>query len=130
RRARPGGLQRLVAGLSVAFVARLPRAVRRVDGACLARGGRAISHRYGRSDWRGGVDTAKDQGAGSLELGRGDRAGNGPAVSKASPMMSTERNSPQSGFTLIETLAAMALMGLIISVLVAITSQWLPNWNR
>jgi general secretion pathway protein J len=40
------------------------------------------------------------------------------------------RQTPQSGFTLIETLAAMALMGLIISVLFALTSQWLPNWNR
>jgi general secretion pathway protein J len=36
----------------------------------------------------------------------------------------------QSGFTLIETLAAMALMGLIVSALATITSQWLPNWNR
>jgi len=44
--------------------------------------------------------------------------------------MSTEPNSAQSGFTLIETLAAMALMGLIVSVLLAITAQWLPNWNR
>jgi general secretion pathway protein J len=35
-----------------------------------------------------------------------------------------------SGFTLIETLAALALMGLILSALAAITSQWLPNWNR
>jgi general secretion pathway protein J len=40
------------------------------------------------------------------------------------------RHISQSGFTLIETLAAMTLMGLIISVVVAITSQWLPNWNR
>ncbi|MBV8917255.1 MAG: type II secretion system protein [Bradyrhizobium sp.] len=45
-------------------------------------------------------------------------------------MRSVVTNNSQSGFTLIETLAAMALMGLIISVLVAITSQWLPNWNR
>jgi general secretion pathway protein J len=45
-------------------------------------------------------------------------------------MRSAETQNPQSGFTLIETLAAMALMGLIISVLVAITAQWLPNWNR
>jgi general secretion pathway protein J len=35
-----------------------------------------------------------------------------------------------AGFTLIETLAAMALMGLIVSALAMITSQWLPNWNR
>jgi len=45
-------------------------------------------------------------------------------------MTSAQTNTSQSGFTLIETLAAMALMGLIMSVLVAITSQWLPNWNR
>ncbi len=36
----------------------------------------------------------------------------------------------QSGFTLIETLAALVLMGLLMSALVAMTSQWLPNWNR
>jgi general secretion pathway protein J len=35
-----------------------------------------------------------------------------------------------AGFTLIETLAALALMGLILSALATITSQWLPNWNR
>jgi len=40
------------------------------------------------------------------------------------------RHTAQSGFTLIETLAAMALIGLLISVLAAMTSQWLPNWNR
>jgi general secretion pathway protein J len=39
-------------------------------------------------------------------------------------------NTREAGFTLIETLAAMALMGLIISVLATITAQWLPNWNR
>jgi general secretion pathway protein J len=40
------------------------------------------------------------------------------------------KNIRHSGFTLIETLAAMALMGLIVSALAMITSQWLPNWNR
>jgi len=35
-----------------------------------------------------------------------------------------------AGFSLIETLAALALMGLILSALAGITSQWLPNWNR
>ena len=45
-------------------------------------------------------------------------------------MMATRSNDSQSGFTLIETLVAMALMGLLVSALVAITSQWLPNWDR
>jgi general secretion pathway protein J len=38
--------------------------------------------------------------------------------------------SSVSGFTLIETLVATALMGLIVSALAMITAQWLPNWNR
>jgi general secretion pathway protein J len=36
----------------------------------------------------------------------------------------------QAGFTLIETLIAMVLMGLIISALASVTAQWLPNWDR
>jgi general secretion pathway protein J len=35
-----------------------------------------------------------------------------------------------AGFTLIEALVAMALMGLVLAALAAVTSQWLPNWNR
>lgn len=36
----------------------------------------------------------------------------------------------ESGFTLIEALAAVALMGLIMSAIAGIASQWLPGWNR
>jgi general secretion pathway protein J len=36
----------------------------------------------------------------------------------------------QSGFSLIETLIAMALMGVIVGALATITGQWLPNWHR
>jgi len=36
----------------------------------------------------------------------------------------------EDGFTLIETLTALALMGLVLSALANITAQWLPNWNR
>lgn len=35
-----------------------------------------------------------------------------------------------AGFTLIEALVAVALMGLILSALATVTAQWLPNWNR
>ena len=36
----------------------------------------------------------------------------------------------ECGFTLIETLAALALTGLVLSALAILTAQWLPNWNR
>jgi general secretion pathway protein J len=40
------------------------------------------------------------------------------------------RRTGEAGFTLIETLVALALTGLVLSALANITSQWLPNWNR
>ena len=41
-----------------------------------------------------------------------------------------KQRAGEGGFTLIETLVAMALMGLVLSALASITAQWLPNWNR
>jgi len=35
-----------------------------------------------------------------------------------------------AGFTLMEALVAMILMGLILASLTTLTTQWLPNWNR
>ncbi len=42
----------------------------------------------------------------------------------------TERHDGERGFTLLETIIALALMGLVLSALASITAQWLPNWNR
>jgi general secretion pathway protein J len=41
-----------------------------------------------------------------------------------------KQRTGEGGFTLIETLVALALMGLVLSALANITAQWLPNWNR
>jgi general secretion pathway protein J len=41
-----------------------------------------------------------------------------------------EQRPLEGGFTLIETLIALALMGLVLSALASLTAQWLPNWNR
>jgi general secretion pathway protein J len=40
------------------------------------------------------------------------------------------RREGELGFTLIETLVALALTGLVLSALANITAQWLPSWNR
>ena len=40
-----------------------------------------------------------------------------------------ERRAGEGGFTLIEAIVALALMGLVLSALASITAQWLPNWN-
>jgi general secretion pathway protein J len=36
----------------------------------------------------------------------------------------------EAGFSLIEALVALALMGLVLSSLATITAQWLPTWSR
>jgi general secretion pathway protein J len=41
------------------------------------------------------------------------------------------RRAPNiSGFTLVEALVSIALMGAIVACLSAVTGQWLPNWHR
>ena len=37
---------------------------------------------------------------------------------------------PDAGFTMFEALVAIALMGLILGALAAVTAQWMPNWTR
>jgi general secretion pathway protein J len=41
-----------------------------------------------------------------------------------------QRRRSSAGFTLLEALVAMALMGIIMGALATVTAQWLPNWNR
>ena len=43
---------------------------------------------------------------------------------------STQRRAGEGGFTLVETIVALALMGLVLSALAGITAEWLPNWNH
>ena len=43
---------------------------------------------------------------------------------------SANQRTGELGFSLIETLVALALMGLVLSALASLTAQWLPNWNR
>ncbi len=40
-----------------------------------------------------------------------------------------KQRAGEGGFTLIETLVSLALMGLVLSALANLTAQWLPNWN-
>jgi general secretion pathway protein J len=41
-----------------------------------------------------------------------------------------KKREAELGFTLIETIVALALTGLVLSALASITAQWLPNWHR
>jgi general secretion pathway protein J len=40
------------------------------------------------------------------------------------------RRDADGGFTLIEMLVAVALMGVVLSALATITAQWVPSWHR
>jgi general secretion pathway protein J len=43
---------------------------------------------------------------------------------------SGRRRMSVAGFTLVEALAAVLLMGMILAALVVVTGQWLPGWNH
>ena len=45
-------------------------------------------------------------------------------------MMARRKRESVAGFTLIETLVALALTGLVLSALATLTARWFPTWNR
>jgi general secretion pathway protein J len=45
-------------------------------------------------------------------------------------MRRMQRHARIAGFTLVEALVAMVLMGMVLASLATITAQWLPSWNR
>ncbi len=44
--------------------------------------------------------------------------------------MTLSARAGQAGFSLIEALVAVALMGTVLAGLATVTAQWLPNWSR
>jgi general secretion pathway protein J len=45
-------------------------------------------------------------------------------------MRRAQRHAQIAGFTLVEALVAMVLMGMVMASLATITAQWLPSWSR
>src|ERR1700733_2248724 len=78
------------------------------------------------------LDSGACQDSGSFSFRRGDRSQDDSTDAGAAATMrvSADRRAEEGGFTLIESLVALALMGLVLSALANITAQWLPNWNR
>src|ERR1700753_3682429 len=80
------------------------------------------------------MDSRPRQGSGALSFWRRHRPQHGAADIRATAAtamrMRARQRVHERGFTLIETLVALALTGLLLSALVNLTGQWLPNWNR
>src|SRR5271154_4004143 len=85
----------------------------------------------GCTERRRRVDSRARQDSGSLSFRSCIGSQHSSSDSKASEMRPlVKQRTGEGGFTLIETLVALALMGLVLSALANITAQWLPNWNR
>jgi general secretion pathway protein J len=62
-------------------------------------------------------------------MNRHPRGGSPAAVSKGRTMVRGEAQSSDAGFTLLETLISILLMGIILAALGTITTHWLRSWN-
>jgi general secretion pathway protein J len=85
-----------------------------------------------RAAARRAVAAATGKAAGAISKRRQIRHTYRPADAKADRMTApiSDRRAGERGFTLLEAIVALALMGLVLAALANITSQWLPNWNR
>src|SRR5579859_6224652 len=79
----------------------------------------------------GFLDSGAGEDSGSFAVGCRDGSQDGPPGAWTAAMtVSAGRRNGEGGFTLIESLVALVLTGLVLSALANITAQWLPNWNR
>src|SRR5579871_1949467 len=78
------------------------------------------------------MDSRSRHDSGAFTLRRRDGREDGAPDARAAAIMtvSAKQRTNEGGFTLIEALVALALMGLVLSALANLTAQWLPNWNR
>src|ERR1700692_2163585 len=84
------------------------------------------ANRFGRR-----LDSGARQSPGPLAFRRGNGSQDGSSRAWVAAMtIPADRRRGEGGFTLIEALVALALMGLVLSALANLTAQWLPNWNR
>src|ERR1700761_8230516 len=85
-----------------------------------------------RGGFRCSLGSGTRQDPGSFSLRRGDRSQDRSpdAWTVATMRMRAHKRTDEAGFTLIESLVALALTGLVLSALANLTAQWLPNWNR
>src|SRR6202048_2122948 len=93
---------------------------------------RAGRRSRGGSGWGRCLDSPACQNSRTIARGGGLRPSNHSSDAQAAAMNASlaRKRTGERGFTLIETLVAVALTGLVLSPLANITSQWLQNWNR